>query len=85
MSSHFSKLSPPGWVPCGTRDGAKAGRPVSFLMPSIVIKRLASGAVLCFVIKSLGLSFPGSLYSLSSRDRSFCRTQVGGGEVSYSP
>ena len=30
-------------------------------MPNIDMKRLASGAVLCFVMRSLGLSLPGNL------------------------
>ena len=34
----------------GTLEGAKEGRPERRLMPSIDMKRLASGAVLCFVI-----------------------------------
>ena len=41
-------------------------------MPSIDMKRLASGAILCLVIKSMGLSFLGSLNNLSSRERTFC-------------
>ena len=58
-------------------------------MRNIDRNRLASGAVLCLVIESLGLSFPGSLNSLSSRERILCRImldpQVGSGEVTHSP
>ena len=56
----------------GTREGAKAGRPSRRRMPSIDINRLASGAVLCLVIKSSGFSVPGSLNSLSSLERIRC-------------
>ena len=58
----------------GTRDGARAGRPSRRRMPSIDMNRLASGAVLCFVIKSLGFSVPGSLNSLRSLERTRCWT-----------